>query len=90
MGRSIDMVYEAFLEIQLDGTKMLDEDCIMNIFSLFYEELPELEDYITYYFEEMKSNMIESCTKKDHVLAIDKARAELFYPTQIENYQTHK
>eukprot|EP00957_Ditylum_brightwellii_P201432 15325599-Ditylum_brightwellii.AAC.1 len=81
MGRSIDTVCEAFLEVQLDGSKMLDEDFIMNIFSPFYEELLELDDCIAYYFEEKELNVIGSCTKKDHVLAIDEARAELFYPT---------
>eukprot|EP00957_Ditylum_brightwellii_P104845 7991290-Ditylum_brightwellii.AAC.1 len=78
MDRSIDAVYDAFLEVQLHGSKMLDEKCIMNIFSPFYEELPKLEDYITYYFEEKELNVIGSCTKKDCVLAVDKARAELF------------
>eukprot|EP00957_Ditylum_brightwellii_P061045 4633678-Ditylum_brightwellii.AAC.1 len=90
MGRAIDTVYEAFLEAQLDGSKMLDEDFIMNIFSPFHEELPELEDDIAYYFEERESNVNGSCTKRDCVLAIDEARAELFCPTQIEHCQTNE
>eukprot|EP00957_Ditylum_brightwellii_P085755 6524035-Ditylum_brightwellii.AAC.1 len=90
MERAIDSVYKVFLEVQLDGSKVLDEDFIMNIFSPFCEELPELEDCITYYFEEKELNVIGSCTTVDCVLAIDEARAEIFYPAQIGNCQTNE
>jgi hypothetical protein len=68
---------------------MLDEDFIMNIFSPLYDELPELKEYLTYYFEEKESNVTGSFRQGDCVLAIDLAKCEVFYPTRIENQQTN-
>jgi hypothetical protein len=31
MGRAIDLMYDAFLEVELNGELMLDEDFIMRI-----------------------------------------------------------
>ena len=45
MGRALDLMYNAFVQVESDGEKMIDEDFIMNIFSPLYEELPELEEY---------------------------------------------
>ena len=33
--------------------------------------------------------MIGSCSREDRVLAIDLAECKVFYPTRIENQQTH-
>jgi hypothetical protein len=89
MGRAVDLMYNAFAEVESDGELMLDEDFIMNIFSPLYAELPELKEYLTYYFEENESNVIGSCSHRDCVLAIDLAKCEVFYPTKKENQQTH-
>ncbi len=89
MGRAIDLMYDAFSEVESNGELMLDEDFIMRIFSPLYGELPEFEEYLTYFFEEKESNVIGSCSRGDRVLAIDLAKCEVFYPTQIENQQTH-
>ena len=78
MGRAVDLMY-----------KMLDEDFIMNIFSLLYAEIPELEEYLTYFFEEKESNVVGTYSRSDRVLAIDLAKCEVFYPTQRENQQTN-
>ena len=43
MGRAVDLMYNAFVQVESDGEKMLDEDFIMNIFSPLYAEIPELE-----------------------------------------------
>jgi hypothetical protein len=61
----------------------------MGIFSPLYEELPELKAYLEYFFEEKESNVIGSCSRDNCVLAIDLAKCEVFYPTRIENQQTH-
>jgi hypothetical protein len=89
MGRAIDLMYDAFSEVESNGELMLDEDFIMRIFSPLYGELPEFEEYLTYFFEEKESNVIGSCSRGDRVLAIDLAKCEVFYPTRIENQQTH-
>ena len=81
MGRAVDLMYNAFVQVESDGEKMLDEDFIMNIFSLLYAEIPELEEYLTYFFEEKESNVVGSYSRSDRVLAIDLAKCEVFYPT---------
>ena len=83
MGRAIDLVYDVFLEVESNGELMLGEDFIMGIFSPLYVELPEFEQYLTYFFEEKESNVIVSCSRGDRVLAIDLAQCEVFYPTRI-------
>jgi hypothetical protein len=82
-------MYNAFVEVESDGELMLDEDFIMNILSPLYAELPELNKYLTYNFEEKESNVIGSCSQGNRVLAIDLAKCEVFYRTQIENQQMH-
>ena len=42
----IDILYQTMLEIAQDGTKGMDEDYIMNIFSPIEEELPEFKAYL--------------------------------------------
>lgn len=82
MPRSLDLAYQAFIAIQADGDKFLDEEFMMNIFQPLYQDVPELEEYLTYYFEEKESNHVGTRAKEDRVLAIDGAVAELFYPYQ--------
>ena len=41
MGRAVDLMYNAFVEVESDGDLMLDEDFKMNIFSPLYVALPE-------------------------------------------------
>ncbi len=88
MGRAINLLHDAFVEIQSDGLLLLDQDFIMNIFSLLYEEIPPLKQYLNYHFEEKEGNVIGSNKEHDRVLAIDEAMAELFYPQKLENCQT--
>ena len=88
MPRSLDLAYQAFIAIQADGDKFLDEEFMMNIFQPLYQDVPELEEYLTYYFEEKESNPVGTSAKEDRVLAIDGAVAELFYPSRMENRQS--
>ena len=41
MERAVDLMYNAFVEVESDGDLMLDEDFKMNIFSPLYVALPE-------------------------------------------------
>jgi hypothetical protein len=88
MGRAITLLHDAFVEVQRDGSLMLDEGFIMNIFSSLYDELPPLKQYLDYHLEEKEGNVIGSRKEDDHVLAIDEAMAELFWPQRMENCQT--
>ena len=55
---ALDLMYNTFMEIQANGDKFLDEDFIMKIFEPFYTELPELEMYLTFDFEEKESSIV--------------------------------
>ena len=85
MARALDLMYSSFIDIASEGDLFLDEDYVMNIFKPLYGELPELDEYLTYYFEEKEANVVGSNKECDRVLAIDGAVAELFYPTRMEN-----
>ncbi len=85
MGRVFTLLHDAFVEIQSNGSLLLEQDFIMNIFSPLYDEIPPLKQYLNYHFEEKEGNVIGSNNKHDHVLAIDEAMAELFYPQKMEN-----
>ncbi len=37
MGRAVDLMYNAFVEVESDGELMLDDDFIMGIFSPLYK-----------------------------------------------------
>ena len=89
MARSIDLVYNAMLKIQKNNKLFLKEDFMMNILKPLYSKLPELDDYLSWYFEE-KNNYVagtkeKSVCKKGMKLVCK----ELFYPTRIENRETH-
>jgi len=81
MGRAVDLMYNAFVQVESDGEKMLDEDFIMNVLSPLYADLPELEEYPTYFFEVKESNVVGSYSQSDRVLAVDLAKCEVLYPT---------
>ena len=89
MGRAVNLMYDASVEVESNRELMLNEDYIMGIFAPLYHELPELEEYLAYFAEAKESNVVGLCNQGDCVLAIDLAKCEVFYPTQTENQQTH-
>ena len=80
MPRALGLMYNTFIEIQANGNKFLDEDFIMKIFEPLYTDMPELETYLTFYFEEKEANVVGSRKLDDCMLAIDGDVAELLYP----------
>jgi hypothetical protein len=88
MGRAITLLHDAFMEVQGDGALLLEENFIMTIISPLYKEIPPLKEYLDYLFEEKEGNVIGSHKEDEHVLAINEAMAELFFPQKMENRQT--
>ncbi len=88
MGRAIALLHDAFVEIQGDGSLLLEEEFVMYIFASLYDELPPFKEYLDYHFEEKEGNVIGSRKEEARVLVIDEAMAELFWPQRIENRQT--
>ena len=46
MGRVIDLIYDAFVAIQSDGSLILDYDFMMGIFADLQKEMPEFNTYM--------------------------------------------
>jgi hypothetical protein len=90
MGRVIDLIYEAFVAIQSDGSLILDYDFMMGIFADLQKEMPEFNTYMTWFFEEKECNTIGSSSKSQRVLSVDKGAEMLFYPTEKQNMQTNE
>ncbi len=88
IGHAIKLLHDAFIEIQGDGSLLLEEDFIMNIFESLYDELPPFKEYLNYHLEEKEGNVIGSQKQEERVLAIDEAMVELFWPQRMENHQT--
>ncbi len=65
MRRAITLLHhDAFVEIQSDGSLLLEQDFIMNIFSTLYKEIQPLKQYLDYHFEEKEGNVIGSNKEK--------------------------
>ena len=48
MGKAIDLLYEAFVKIEADGSLILDHGFMMNKFSTLYKEMPEFKKDFDY------------------------------------------
>ncbi len=59
MGRIIDLVYNAFVAIQADGSLILDYDFMMGIFGELKHELPEFNTYMTWYLRRRKATLLD-------------------------------
>ena len=91
MGKAIDALEEAMMQIEEDGCKFLDEDFMNEIFSKIYTNadgddapLEPLEDAMKYQFEEKQTSALDG----SKVLPFDQLNAELFYPNRKENTET--
>jgi len=57
MGCTLDMLEDAFIKISCDGTLLLDEDFVMNIFSDIVDEVEPFDKYLNFMFNEKSSNL---------------------------------
>jgi hypothetical protein len=64
MSRVINIIYDFAKDLLADGSKLLDDDFMLNLFSPLYEELPEFKQYMTYYMEEKECNIMGSSAKE--------------------------
>jgi hypothetical protein len=90
MGRVIDLVYDAFVAIQSDGSLILDYNFMVGIFADLQKEMLEFNTYMTWFFKEKECNTIGSSRKSQCVLSVDKGAEMLFYPTEKQNMQTNE
>ena len=90
MARVADMLETAMEVVANDGSKMLDEDFIMNIFQDIVDQVDPFKEYLDFIFEEKQSYPVGSRSKDNALLSFDQLHAELFYPEHGENLKTHR
>jgi hypothetical protein len=89
MGRTLDMLEDAFIKISSDGALLLDEDFVMNIFSDIVEEVEPFDKYLNFMFNEKSSNPVGTWNRENKVKPYQLLRKELFYPTRKDIQQTY-
>ena len=89
MATVVDIMDKAFFKVVNDGSKLLDEDFMMEMFKKLTKKLPPLREYLDFMFNEKRSGLVGSCTKEDRILPWDLLKSELFYPTRKDVLQTN-
>ena len=89
MGTMLDLLDDAFEEIFKDGSRILDEDFMMNIFRGIQDKFDMFKEYVQYMSKQKQSNPVGGCLEdNDKVLPFDLLRNTLFHPTQQDIRQT--
>ena len=83
MGRTLDMLEDAFVKISSDG------DFVMNIFSDIVNEVEPFDKYLHFMFNEKSSNLVGTSDRDHKVQPYQLLREELFYPTRKDIQQTY-
>ena len=90
MTTAVDLVYNAFVKIETNGKLMLRESFVMNIFKPLYKKLPELKDYLDYYFEERRTNVFGATDNASRKLGIKMVKSEVLMPNDHDNRATNE
>jgi len=90
MTTDVDLVYNVFVKIEKNGKLMLRDSFIMNIFQPLYKKLPELKDYLDYYFEEKRTNIFGEIVNASRKLGIKMVKSEVISPTDYDNRATNE
>ncbi len=89
MGSVLDLMEDRFEEISCDGSLMMNENYMMDIFSLIAINVDPFAEYLEFMFTEKQSKPVTGCKSNDEkILPYDELRAELFYPSRIDIWQT--
>jgi hypothetical protein len=65
MGRTIDLMEEAFEKIANDGQMMLDNEFMMNIFEPIVDQVEPFAEYLEFIFENKEGHVLGSREKAD-------------------------
>ena len=82
MGRTLDMLEDAFIKISSDGALLLDEDFVMNIFSDIVDEVEPFDKNLNFMFNKKSSNPVGTKDRDNKVQPYQLLCEELFYPTR--------
>ena len=89
MCMAVDLVYNTFLKVETNGRLMLCESFIMKIFKPLYKKLPELEEYLDWYFEEKETQVFGIMDADSRKKGIKIVKSEIFSPVDPDNRATH-
>ncbi len=81
MGLTVDLLKDAFSEIEDDGELILNEELMMNFFRPILDKISPFQECLQHIFEEKRSFALWSCKDDDQWLPFDELIAELFYPS---------
>lgn len=81
MGLTVDLLEDAFSQIENDGKLILNEEFMMNIFCPIMDKIPPFQEYLQHMFEEKRTFALGSRKDNDRWLPFDELIAELFYPS---------
>jgi hypothetical protein len=81
MGRTLDMLEDAFFKVSSDGVLLLDKDFVMNIFSDIVGEVEPFDKYLNFMFNKKSSNPVATRNRDHKVQPYQLLREELFYST---------
>ena len=65
MGRTVDLMEEAFEKIANDGEMMLVEEFMMNIFEPIVDQVEPFAEYLEFIFENKEGHALGSREKAD-------------------------
>ena len=82
MAYIVDIMDKAFYEVLIDSEKLIDEDSMMGIFYGTTKNLPPLQEYLDFIFDNTQDSLVGSDKEEDKVLPWYLLRSELFYHTR--------
>jgi hypothetical protein len=71
MGRTVDLMEEAFEKFANDGEMMLDEEFMMNIFEPIVDQVEPFAEYLEFIFENKEGYALGLRDKDDKWLPFD-------------------
>ncbi len=71
MGRTIDLMEDAFEKIATDSERMLDEQFMMNIFEPIVNQVEPFAQYLEYTFKKKEAHELCTPNKHDKWLSFD-------------------
>jgi hypothetical protein len=83
MGRAMDILHNALIEILADIKSIHDESVMMHIFDELREELPEFDEFLTQKFEKQQTHRVDKSNTK--AIPYKMLIKELFSPQDRDN-----
>ena len=84
MPEVVDLMDNAFREIQVGNKNITDEDFMFNIFAPIAQKVEPFRQYLEYMFKHRASRQIGIFNNEENIVPYDLMRSDLFYPTRCD------